>query len=153
MAAQQENTNILVVGSVAFDSVETQVGSVEKALGGSATFASIAASYFSSPRVVAIVGEDFGEERFAPFGSRGIDTRGIEKVEGGKTFHWKGRYHDNMQDRDTLETCLNVFEGFDPVLPESFKESSHLFLGNIDPKLRRRFSTKSRARDSWAWTR
>ena len=135
MAEQRENTDILIVGSVAFDSVETQAGSVDKALGGSATYASIAASYFSSPRVVGVVGEDFGEEQFAPFRSRGIDTRGIKTVEGGKTFLWKGRYHEDMQGRDTLETCLNVFEDFDPALSEDFKKSSHLFLGNIDPKL------------------
>ncbi|UCG50405.1 MAG: sugar kinase [Candidatus Latescibacterota bacterium] len=129
------NSGILIVGSIAFDSVETPVGSVEKALGGSATFASIAASYFASPRVVAVVGEDFGDEHIARLTSRGIDTKGIERIAGGKTFHWKGKYHENMQDRDTLETCLNVFEGFDPVLPDGYKESDYVFLGNIDPKL------------------
>ena len=135
MSAPGHDADILIVGSVAFDSIETPTGSVERALGGSAVFASVAASYFASPRVVAVVGEDFGDGHFAALQSRGIDTSGIETVRGGKTFHWKGRYHDNMQDRDTLETCLNVFEGFDPGLSERFRRSSHVFLGNIDPTL------------------
>jgi sugar/nucleoside kinase (ribokinase family) len=95
----------------------------------------MAASYFASPRVVGIVGEDFGNEHFERLQNRGIDTVGIERVAGGETFHWAGRYHENMQDRDTLDTQLNVFEGFDPVLPESYRKSSHVFLGNIDPGL------------------
>jgi len=135
MTAPGHGSDLLIVGSVALDSIETPSGSVERALGGSATFASVAASYFASPRVVAVVGEDFGDEHFARLESRGIDTSGIKRVPGGKTFHWKGRYHDNMQDRDTLETCLNVFEGFDPGLSERFRRSSHVFLGNIDPTL------------------
>ncbi len=138
MTTHARRSNILIVGSVAFDSIETPSGSVDEALGGSAVFASIAASYFTAPRVVAVVGEDFGAEQFALLEGRGIDTGGIKRVEGGKTFHWKGRYHANMQDRDTLDTCLNVFEGFDPEIPEPFKRSSHVFLGNIDPKLQSR---------------
>ena len=129
-----EKATLLTVGSVAFDSVETPVGSVAKALGGSATFAALAASYFAEPQIVAVVGDDFEERHFERFHERGIDTSGIEKVPG-KTFHWKGRYHDNMQDRDTLETHLNVFESFDPVVPESFRSSEYVFLGNIDPKI------------------
>ena len=128
-----DNSNILIVGSVAFDSIETPNASVERALGGSAVFASMAASYFASPRVVGIVGEDFGSEHFERLENRGIDTAGIEKVAGGETFHWVGRYHENMNDRDTLDTQLNVFEGFDPVLPKNYRRSSHVFLGNIDP--------------------
>ncbi|MEE9270236.1 MAG: PfkB family carbohydrate kinase [Candidatus Krumholzibacteria bacterium] len=130
----QENPPLLIVGSVAFDSVETPHGSVDRALGGSATYASLAASYFSSPRVVAVVGEDFGDEHMESLRKRGIDTRGIEKVPG-KTFHWRGRYHDNMQDRDTLETQLNVFESFDPKVPAEFRSSSFVFLGNIAPAI------------------
>ena len=134
MTADKNASNILIVGSVAFDSVHTPTGSVEKALGGSATYASLSASYFASPQVVAVVGEDFEEEHVDRLRVRGVDTTGIERVPG-KTFHWTGRYHDNMQDRDTLETALNVFEGFDPKLPENFKKTPFVFLGNIDPKL------------------
>lgn len=129
-----DETKLLTVGSVAFDSVETPTGSIDRALGGSATYASLAASYFAKPQVVAVVGDDFGEEHFGVFTDCGVDTRGIERVPGS-TFHWKGRYHDNMQDRDTLETHLNVFEGFNPVVPDEYKDSPYVFLGNIEPKI------------------
>jgi len=135
MTASGQQSNLLIVGSVAFDSIEAPSGSVERALGGSAVFASIAASYFTRARVVAVVGEDFGGEQFAVLDGRGVDASGIRVVPGGRTFHWRGRYHDNMQDRDTLATELNVFEGFDPVLPDAFGRSTDVFLGNIDPKL------------------
>ncbi len=135
MTGKTSNADLLIVGSVAFDSIQTLAGGVDKALGGSATYASLSASYFAAPRVVGIVGDDFGDEHFSRLQARGVDTSGINKVPGGETFHWKGKYHENMQDRDTLETHLNVFEGFDPVLSAEFKKSSHLFLGNIDPKL------------------
>jgi len=135
MTDSERQTDLLVVGSVAFDSIETPAGSVDNALGGSAIFASIAASYFGRPRVVAVVGDDFGADSYALLEGRGIDTRGIQKVAGGKTFHWKGRYHDNMKDRDTLDTCLHVFADFDPVLSPLLRRSSHVFLGNIGPRL------------------
>jgi sugar/nucleoside kinase (ribokinase family) len=135
MTNGEHRSDILVVGSVAFDSIETPSGSVEKVLGGSATFASVAASYFARPRVVAVVGGDFGADHRALLERRGIDTRGIEAVKDGKTFHWKGRYHDNLKDRDTLETCLHVFADFDPVLSPPLRKSSHVFLGNIGPGL------------------
>lgn len=135
--SDENKPSILTVGSVAFDSIEAPTGSVEKALGGSAVFASLAASYFAEPRVVAVVGDDFGEEHIAKLRRRGVDTSGLEKVRGD-TFHWKGRYHDNMQDRDTLETHLNVFEGFDPHLSDGFRNSPYVFLGNIDPKIQSR---------------
>ncbi|MFQ5511775.1 MAG: PfkB family carbohydrate kinase [Candidatus Krumholzibacteriia bacterium] len=130
----QDKPTLLTVGSVAFDSVETPGGAVERALGGSATYASLAASYFSSPRVVAVVGDDFGDAELETFRKRAIDTSGIERVHG-KTFHWRGRYHENMQDRDTLETQLNVFESFDPQVPAGFRSSAFVFLGNIAPKI------------------
>lgn len=138
MTSSETHADLLVVGSVAFDSIETPSGSVERALGGSATFASIAASYFARPRVVAVVGEDFGAESRALLERQGIDVSGIETVRGGKTFHWRGRYHENMKDRETLETRLNVFAGFDPVLPQTHRESTHVFLGNIGPGLQAR---------------
>jgi len=122
------------VGSLAFDSVITPRAQVDRALGGSASYASIAASYDSSPQVVGVVGEDFQDRHMSMFHSHDVDTEGIERVEG-KTFHWKGRYHDNFKERDTLETALNVFEAFDPDVPATYRASRHLFLGNIDPGL------------------
>lgn len=136
MCASDKPT-ILTVGSVAFDSVETPTGSIKRALGGSASYASLAASYFAAPQIVAVVGRDFADEHIEKLESRGIDTSGLERA-AGETFHWRGRYHENMQDRDTLETCLNVFEGFDPKVPPSFRGSSFVFLGNIDPKIQAR---------------
>jgi sugar/nucleoside kinase (ribokinase family) len=129
--------SLLVVGSIAFDSIETPNGSVEEALGGSATFFSYAASFFTSPRLVGVVGEDFSEEHRRLFVQRGIDTAGLA-TQPGKTFRWKGRYHQDMNTRDTLEVHLNVFETFDPRLPERFRNSSHVFLANGSPTLQAR---------------
>jgi sugar/nucleoside kinase (ribokinase family) len=134
MNAGGRNEKLLIVGSVAFDSVETPTGNVEMAMGGSATFAAIAASYWCRPLPVGVVGEDFGEPQLRRFTDQGITTEGIERVEG-KTFHWRGRYHDDFKGRDTLETALNVFESFDPVIPETFRDSRYVLLGNIDPGL------------------
>jgi sugar/nucleoside kinase (ribokinase family) len=125
---------LLIVGSVAFDSVETPAGKVEMAMGGSASFASIAASYWCQPLVVGVVGEDFGEKQFDRFAKHGVDTRGIE-IASGKTFHWRGRYHDDFKGRDTLETALNVFEAFDPEIPGEYADAKYVFLGNINPTL------------------
>jgi len=131
-AASREN--LLIVGSLAFDSVETPSGRADMAMGGSASFASIAASYFASPLVVGVVGEDFEDRHIGKFRDHGIDVRGIERVPG-KTFHWRGRYHENFKERDTLETALNVFETFDPVIPDAYRSASFVFLANIDPDL------------------
>ena len=125
---------LLIVGSVAFDSVETPAGKAEMAMGGSASFASIGASYWCQPLVVGVVGEDFGEKQFDRFADHGVDTRGIE-IASGKTFHWRGRYHDDFKGRDTLETALNVFESFDPEIPREYADANYVFLGNIDPTL------------------
>jgi sugar/nucleoside kinase (ribokinase family) len=132
-----QNARLLIVGSIAFDSVETPTGTVEKAMGGSAIYASLAASYFAKPCVVGVVGEDFLDEHFNVMSGRGVDTRGVERA-AGETFHWKGRYRENFKERDTLATCLNVFENFDPKLPGDYKKCSHIFLGNIDPVLQGR---------------
>jgi sugar/nucleoside kinase (ribokinase family) len=129
-----EKNSLLIVGSLAFDSVETPVGKAEMALGGSASYASIAASYYTQPQVVGIVGEDFGDAHMVKFRDHGIDVEGIDKVEG-KTFHWRGKYHENFKERDTLETALNVFETFDPELPASYRDAEHVFLANIAPEL------------------
>src|SRR5947207_1983719 len=126
--------SLLVVGSIAFDSIETPKGSVDDALGGSATFFSYAASFFTSPRLVGVVGEDFPEEHRRLFAGRGVDTAGLV-TQAGKTFRWKGRYHQDMNTRDTLEVHLNVFGTFDPKLPDRFRDSSHVFLANGSPTL------------------
>jgi sugar/nucleoside kinase (ribokinase family) len=133
--AQKEK--LLIVGSMAFDSIETPKGSIEMALGGAATYASLAARFFAQPLIVAIVGEDFGDDHMSVLQEAGIDTTGIARVPG-KTFHWRGRYRENFNERDTLETCLNVFEGFNPVLPDDYKTAKYVFLGNIDPVLQAR---------------
>jgi sugar/nucleoside kinase (ribokinase family) len=129
--------SILVVGSVAFDSIETPSGAVENCLGGAATHFALAASYFTEVRVIAVVGKDFTEEHEAVFTRRGIDTRGLERADG-LSFHWSGSYVKNLNEAQTLETDLNVFQNFDPKIPESYKDSDYLFLANIDPVLQAR---------------
>jgi sugar/nucleoside kinase (ribokinase family) len=126
--------NILVVGSVAFDTITTPSGHAENVLGGSATYFSLAASYFSNVRVVAVVGEDFTPEHEAVLKRHDIDTRGIEHAKG-KTFRWGGQYLDNLNDAKTDFTELNVFEKFQPQIPAEYKDSEILFLGNIHPAL------------------
>jgi sugar/nucleoside kinase (ribokinase family) len=125
---------LLVVGSVAFDSVQTPSGKAEGILGGSASFIAVAASYFAPVKVVAVVGDDFDEEQMRVFTSRSIDTEGIERVRG-KTFRWRGEYVGDMAEARTLETQLNVFEHFAPKIPPSYLGSAFVFLGNIDPPL------------------
>ena len=128
--------SILVVGSVALDSVESPAGRVEGALGGSAVYFSTAASFFSdSIRMVAVVGDDFPSEHVAFLESRGIDIEGLERVEGGKTFRWGGRYTDDLNSASTLFTDLNVYGDFLPNLPESYRNTPYVFLANINPEL------------------
>jgi len=126
--------SILVVGTVAFDSIETPSGSAERILGGSATYFSFAASLFAPVRVVGVIGEDFPQAHLDLFSRRGIDIQGLKK-EQGKTFHWRGRYHEDLNVRDTIELHLNVLSSFVPRLPESYRESDYVFLGNIDPAM------------------
>jgi len=126
--------SIVVVGSVAFDSLKTPFGKRDKILGGAATHFSLAASYFTDVRVVAIVGEDFTAEEEAVMTRRGVDTRGIQHVQG-KTFFWAGEYGDNVNEAKTLDTQLNVFEKFDPQIPADYMDSEYLFLANIHPAL------------------
>jgi sugar/nucleoside kinase (ribokinase family) len=128
--------SILVVGSVAYDTVETPFGRAEQVLGGSASFFSVAASFFAPVNLVAVVGEDFGDEQLAAFRDRPIDLEGLERTEG-KTFHWQGRYSLDLNSRDTIRTDLNVFEFFKPKIPASYRASEAVFLGNIDPVLQR----------------
>ncbi|NOY41759.1 MAG: sugar kinase [Planctomycetes bacterium] len=124
---------LLVVGSVAIDNVETPQESRENLLGGSATHFSFAASFFTSTRLVGVVGADWPKEHTELLNSRGVDTSGLCTVADGKTFTWTGRYHDNMNDRDTLDVQLNVFGDFDPVLPESYRRAKFVFLANGVP--------------------
>jgi sugar/nucleoside kinase (ribokinase family) len=128
--------SLLVVGSVAFDSVKTPFGEVDEVLGGSATYFSTAASYFTDVAIVAVVGSDFPDRHLAFLRSRRIDVEGIEKREG-KTFRWKGEYGYELNEARTLDTQLNVFQSFSPKLPESYKERKLVFLANIDPDLQR----------------
>lgn len=126
--------SILVVGSVAFDSIESPSGRADHCLGGAATFFSLAASYFTKVRVIAVVGEDFTAAEEAVFERRGIDLEGLERAQG-KSFHWKGNYLENLNEAKTLQTDLNVFESFSPKIPASYQDSEFLFLANIDPVL------------------
>ncbi|AFH49467.1 Ribokinase family sugar kinase [Ignavibacterium album JCM 16511] len=127
---------LLVVGSLGLDTVATPFDKIENALGGSATYISLAASYFSGPiRLVGIVGSDFPKEYIDMLNTHNIDLEGLQIVEGGKTFRWSGKYHYDLNVRDTLYTELNVFEKFDPVIPDSARKSKFVCLGNIDPVL------------------
>jgi sugar/nucleoside kinase (ribokinase family) len=128
---------ILVVGSVAFDSIETPHGKRDHVLGGAATHFSLAASYFTQVRVIAVVGQDFLPEHEAVFTRRGIDTQGIERSPG-LSFHWKGAYSGTLSEAETLATDLNVFERFEPKIPSAYIDSEYLFLANIDPVLQAR---------------
>lgn len=127
--------SILVVGSVAFDTVETPSGKRERILGGSANYFSISASFFDSVNLVGVVGEDFPKDHVEYLRSRGIDTKGLRVVEGGKTFHWEGSYEGDMNEAITHSTCLNVFEDFKAEIPEEYGTSDVVFLANIDPDL------------------
>jgi sugar/nucleoside kinase (ribokinase family) len=128
--------SLLVVGSVALDTVETPFGNVKDALGGSAVYISAAASYFTSPiRLVGVVGGDFPKEHINFMESRQIDLDGLQVIENGKTFRWGGKYHYDLNVRDTLFTDLNVFKNFDPIIPSGFRNSAYVCLGNIDPTL------------------
>jgi sugar/nucleoside kinase (ribokinase family) len=125
---------ILVVGSAAFDSIETPHGKRERCLGGAATHFALAASFFTEVRVIAVVGEDFTHDDEAVLKRRKVDTRGIEHLPG-KSFHWSGSYVKSLNDAETLNTELNVFETFSPKIPDEYKDSEFLFLANIDPVL------------------
>jgi sugar/nucleoside kinase (ribokinase family) len=130
-------SEILVVGSLAYDTISTPAGKVERALGGSANYFSLAASLYSKVRVVGVVGEDYDAGDSEMLSKRGVDLAGLQKKQG-KTFHWTGQYKDDMNEAVTLATDLNVFEHFNPELPAAYKNSSHVFLANIDPVLQMR---------------
>lgn len=127
--------DILVVGSVAFDSVETPFGKADEVLGGSATYFAAAASYFSEVNLVAVVGEDFSDTHIDFLKAKGVDVAGIQRMKGGKTFRWQGRYDYDLNEAHTIATHLNVFESFQPEIPQDYKKSPYVFLANIDPEL------------------
>src|SRR5437899_4462572 len=128
---------LLVVGSVAFDSVRIPYGDAREVLGGSAVYCAVAASFFTEVRLIAVVGQDFGEDPMRLLRGRGIDLSGLE-VRQGKSFRWEGEYSDDLNERRTLATHLNVFESFDPKVRPQDIGAPNLFLGNIDPDLQRR---------------
>jgi sugar/nucleoside kinase (ribokinase family) len=127
--------SILVIGTMAFDSIETPYGKADYVIGGSCTYISWAASYFYQPiKVQAIVGDDFPMHEVQELMNRGVIMDGLDVVAGKKSFYWAGRYHENMNSRDTLITDLNVLADFDPILPEGYKESEYIMLGNLAPE-------------------
>ena len=128
--------SLVVVGSVAYDGVETRHGKVARMLGGACTYISLAASYFTGVNIVAVVGEDFAQDDYDLLAGRGIDLAGLQRVPG-KTFFWSGVYTADMNDRTTLRTDLNVFADFEPNLPPAYRLQPYLLLGNIQPELQR----------------
>jgi len=127
---------IVSVGTVAFDAIETPFGKTDKIVGGACTYISLSAAYFNnSPHLISVVGEDFPNETIALFKERGINTEGLQIKNGEKTFFWSGKYHQDMNTRDTLDTQLNVLESFDPIVPNSYQDCDILMLGNLTPSV------------------
>jgi sugar/nucleoside kinase (ribokinase family) len=128
--------SLLVIGTVAFDAIETPFGKTDKIVGGSATFASLGASYFfDNINIVAVVGDDFPQSEIEDLNKHNVDTEGIQIKKGEKSFFWSGRYHNDMNSRDTLVTELNVLADFDPIIPESYQDCEYLMLGNLSPQV------------------
>lgn len=128
--------SLVIIGTVAFDAIETPFGKRDKIVGGAATFASLSASFlYDDVKVVSIIGEDFGDDNLKILTDKGIDVDGIEIIQGGKSFFWSGKYHNDMNSRDTLITELNVLENFDPKLPASYQDCEYLLLGNLTPQV------------------
>ena len=127
---------LVSVGTVAFDAIETPFGKTDKIVGGACTYISLCASYFNNnPKLISVVGDDFPSEMIDLFHSKNIDTEGLQIKEGEKTFFWSGKYHQDMNSRDTIDTQLNVLETFDPVVPESYFDCDILMLGNLTPAI------------------
>lgn len=130
--------SLIIIGTVAFDAIETPFGKTDKIVGGAATYASLAASYFyNKTKIVAVVGDDFKKEDIDTFEKHGVDTEGLQIKTGEKSFFWSGKYHNDMNSRDTLITELNVLEHFDPIIPESYQDCEYLMLGNLTPQIQR----------------
>lgn len=134
----KNNMSLLTVGSVAFDAIETPFGKTDKIIGGAGTYIAIASSYFQkNQRLVSVVGEDFPQETLEDLKLRGVNLQGLQVKSGEKTFFWSGKYHNDMNSRDTLVTELNVLENFDPIIPESYQGTEFLMLGNLSPTVQR----------------
>jgi sugar/nucleoside kinase (ribokinase family) len=128
--------SLVVIGTVAFDAIETPFGKTDKIVGGAATYASLAASYFyEKVKIVGVVGDDFQQEDIQSFKDHGIDVEGLQIKNGEKSFFWSGKYHNDMNSRDTLITELNVLADFDPIIPESYQDCEYLLLGNLTPQI------------------
>ncbi|MFM7217007.1 MAG: PfkB family carbohydrate kinase [Bacteroidota bacterium] len=131
--------SLVVVGTVAFDAIETPFGKTDKIIGGAATYSGISASYLTDNiKLVSVVGDDFPTEMLQKFGKMGISTEGLQVKQGQKTFFWSGRYHEDMNSRDTLDTQLNVLLDFDPVVPSSYQDCEFLMLSNLMPQLQKK---------------
>ncbi|GIV42208.1 MAG: sugar kinase [Vicingaceae bacterium] len=131
--------SLLVIGTVAYDAIETPFGKTDKILGGAATFISLSASLFTKNiNLVSVIGEDFEQKYIDLFKDKGINIDGLKIVRGGKTFFWSGRYHMDMNTRDTLETQLNVLADFDPEIPDQYQDCQYLMLGNLDPVIQKK---------------
>jgi sugar/nucleoside kinase (ribokinase family) len=128
--------SLVIIGTVAFDAIETPFGKTDKIVGGAATFASLAASYlYNDVKIIGVVGDDFGKANLKKFFNKGINTEGLQIKKGEKSFFWSGKYHNDMNSRDTLITELNVLENFDPIIPESYQDCEYLLLGNLTPAI------------------
>ena len=138
--------SLLTVGTVAFDDIQTPYGHAEKVIGGACTYISWAASYFTNDiRLTSIVGADFPQDEIKQLESRGVSMEGLKIIQDGKTFFWAGKYHENMNQRDTLQTDLNVLDDFDPELPDSYTDSQYVMLGNLTPDIQIRVTEQLKA--------
>ena len=134
-----KNNKLVIVGTIAFDEIITPTAESGKILGGAATYIGLAAAFADADiAAVSVVGEDFTDEHLNLLSDRGINISGVERVSGGKSFYWKGKYHDNMNKRDTLDTQLNVLADFNPVVPEAYRDASIVMLGNLDPNVQQK---------------
>ena len=139
--------SILVVGTVAFDAIETPFGKTDKIVGGAATYICLSSSFFSkSLNLVSVVGEDFPSDAIQMLKDKSVDTDGLQIKKGEKTFFWSGKYHNDMNTRDTLDTQLNVLESFDPIVPEKYQESEFLMLGNLMPSVQKQVLSQMKKR-------
>ncbi|MDB5020434.1 MAG: sugar kinase [Pedobacter sp.] len=139
--------SLIIIGTVAFDAIETPFGKTDKIVGGAATYASLAASYFyNKVKIVGVVGDDFQQEDVVKLNQHGIDTEGLQVKVGEKSFFWSGKYHNDMNSRDTLATELNVLADFDPIIPESYQDCEYLMLGNLTPQIQQTVISRLRKR-------
>src|SRR5882757_199665 len=139
--------SLVVVGNVAFDAIETPFGKTDKIVGGAATYSGISASYFTKKiNLVSVVGDDFPTSMFDQFKKHHISTEGLQVKKGQKTFFWSGRYHVDMNTRDTLDTQLNVLLDFDPIIPDSYQECEFLMLGNLSPSVQKKVVERMKKR-------